>query len=367
MPLYIRKSIAIGPLRINFSKSGIGLSVGVRGFRIGTGPRGHYVHMGMGGVYYRQTLGRRQRRLARSATPQGPSQQEMVWPLPRESPAMTTVQPKSREYETTAASALKDSDAQQLLVQINRRRRRLAWFPLMCVIGIVAVALAVGLGMSLFTGGFTAVAAFLLGAVAWHYDRMRRITFIHYDLEEPKAKAFGQVVEVFKQLQLTARIWNASQVMEAKQGSWTIKTLVQFRRVHLALGQPPYIRTNMDVPILPAGRQVLVLLPDRMLVSDRWQTGAVSYEALRVVCADAFYALKNNHLPADAELVPDASPLTAPKGSVVCVFGELQFSSESGLNELFVFSHRKLSRQFALALKQYVEPETLMGQVPTVG
>ncbi len=33
----LRRSLNLGPLRLNMSKSGIGYSVGVRGFRIGSG------------------------------------------------------------------------------------------------------------------------------------------------------------------------------------------------------------------------------------------------------------------------------------------------------------------------------------------
>jgi hypothetical protein len=53
---YARKSLSAGPFRFNLSTSGVGVSVGVPGFRVGTGPRGNYVHMGRGGVYYRATL-----------------------------------------------------------------------------------------------------------------------------------------------------------------------------------------------------------------------------------------------------------------------------------------------------------------------
>ena len=56
MGVYLRKSVSVGPLRFNFSTSGIGVSAGIPGFRVGTGPRGHYIHMGAGGVYYRATL-----------------------------------------------------------------------------------------------------------------------------------------------------------------------------------------------------------------------------------------------------------------------------------------------------------------------
>jgi len=56
MPFYIRKSISLGPVRFNLSKSGLGVSLGVKGLRVGTGPRGKYLHMGRGGLYYRTSL-----------------------------------------------------------------------------------------------------------------------------------------------------------------------------------------------------------------------------------------------------------------------------------------------------------------------
>ena len=60
MGWYLRKSLGFGPLRINLSKSGLGGSVGVKGLRVGSGPRGPYFHAGRGGLYYRTSLkGRR--------------------------------------------------------------------------------------------------------------------------------------------------------------------------------------------------------------------------------------------------------------------------------------------------------------------
>jgi len=40
MGFFFRRSISFGPFRINFSKSGIGASVGVRGFRTGVSSTG---------------------------------------------------------------------------------------------------------------------------------------------------------------------------------------------------------------------------------------------------------------------------------------------------------------------------------------
>lgn len=57
MGFYLRKAFRAGPIRFNLSKSGIGLSAGVTGARIGLSSRGQtYVHGGRGGIYYRKTL-----------------------------------------------------------------------------------------------------------------------------------------------------------------------------------------------------------------------------------------------------------------------------------------------------------------------
>jgi hypothetical protein len=40
MGFYYRKSVNLGPFRVNLSKSGVGYSVGGRGFRVGTTARG---------------------------------------------------------------------------------------------------------------------------------------------------------------------------------------------------------------------------------------------------------------------------------------------------------------------------------------
>lgn len=57
MGWFFRRSAKLGPFRLNFSKSGIGVSAGVKGARVSTGPRGTYVNLGKNGVYYRQKVG----------------------------------------------------------------------------------------------------------------------------------------------------------------------------------------------------------------------------------------------------------------------------------------------------------------------
>ena len=74
MAFYLRKSFKAGPLRLNLSKSGLGLSGGVTGARVGVNSRGLYLHGGRHGLYYRKYAKKGKRRrgqpsgLKRSAT-----------------------------------------------------------------------------------------------------------------------------------------------------------------------------------------------------------------------------------------------------------------------------------------------------------
>lgn len=57
MTWFLRKSIRVGPLRLNLSKRGVGASIGVKGLRTGIDATGKpYVAGGRGGIYFRERI-----------------------------------------------------------------------------------------------------------------------------------------------------------------------------------------------------------------------------------------------------------------------------------------------------------------------
>src|SRR2546427_592132 len=108
MGLTFFRSVRFGPLRFNFSTSGIGVSAGIPGLRIGTGPRGAYVSAGSHGFRYRASLNSRlPGALARTKDPSLPvatSANDVVG---------TTV------YETRDVMQLTDATATDLLNVLN--------------------------------------------------------------------------------------------------------------------------------------------------------------------------------------------------------------------------------------------------------
>ncbi len=93
MGFYLRKSVSAGPFRFNLSSSGLGVSAGVKGLTVGTGPRATYVHMGAHGLYYRTSLSDPRR--PGSAAP-------VAWPSMQVVHELPEVTVTSRRYADTS-------------------------------------------------------------------------------------------------------------------------------------------------------------------------------------------------------------------------------------------------------------------------
>ncbi len=64
MGFYFSKSFRFGPLRLNLSRAGFGVSIGVRGFRIGLNRFGIYLSISKGVLRYRTYLSGRKERVS---------------------------------------------------------------------------------------------------------------------------------------------------------------------------------------------------------------------------------------------------------------------------------------------------------------
>ena len=74
----IRKSFKAGPVRLNLSKSGLGLSAGVKGARLGvTGDGQAYSHVGRHGLYSRDYYGGGKSRSGASRTSRSPAGRQL--------------------------------------------------------------------------------------------------------------------------------------------------------------------------------------------------------------------------------------------------------------------------------------------------
>ncbi len=352
MGFYLRKAFGFGPFRLNLSRSGLGVSFGVKGARIGVGPRGSYIHAGRGGIYYRQSL--------------NPGA-----PRPRSLPAPVPASESLSEVESVAASELVDSSADTLLKELNRVQSRVQTLPIalvLIVLGLLALMATLGSNESvdpLVRVSVVVLACFggIAGVLyARHIDVTNGTAVMYFDLADGMDHRFAGFLQKFSTFSQCAKIWHIQARGTTKdwKRSAGANTLVDRREVTVSLSVPPRVQANIDVPVLSAGRQTLYFFPDRLLVYEKAGVGAVRYSDLLSAIGTVAFR-EEQALPSDARTVGTTWRYVNKNGGPdrrfsnnreipILEYGQIQLSSKSGLNEMFQTSQSGAARVLAEAL-----------------
>jgi len=293
MGFYIRKSVSAGPFRFNLSKSGLGISVGVKGFRLGTGPRGNYVHMGRGGLYYRASLG-------------GGHSRSNAQPVRRPPPPepQTYHQASLQDVESGNLMEMVPSNGSAVLEQINEKMALHRVWPWVLVLGLlITLFLASQPQTENLTVGcfFAAIAA---AAVASYMDHQRKTVVILYDLEEGSLQAFEALANALDRVSRVQRIWNIEK--SGRTSDWKRNAgagvLIDRKTVQLGYRLPAVVKTNVSVPSITGGRQAIYFFPDVVLVMEGQRAGAITYNQFNVQWHDTVF-IESDGVPNDAQVV----------------------------------------------------------------
>lgn len=356
MPFYFSKSVSAGPFRFNFSKGGVGASVGIKGLRIGTGPRGHYVHAGRGGFHYRATIGRPGERRTAPAVPAPAQQRDPA--VVHSDPGVTMI-----EVESGDVLAMRDESFGDLLDEINAKRGQAS---MAAVLGWSFAATGI---LAAFVLGPPGLLASLLGVVGWAFgrwlDSYRRTCVLFYDLEPDVMRAYEEAVRGFDGLMGCAMKWHvaaggAVQDLTTWKRNAGASHLVEKKPTTLEFKLPPAVSSNITPPALHVGRQVIYFFPDVALMDDGRSVGAIPYSKLRMVWQDSNF-IEEGRVPSDAQVIrhtwkhpnKDGGPDRRFRDNhqiPVCRYEAMHLSSASGVNELLEFSRVGMSAPFAQAL-----------------
>ncbi len=343
MGFYIRKSISLGPFRFNLSKSGIGVSAGIKGLRFGTGPKGNYVHMGRGGIYFRQTL----TPSGKQNLPRIPDNQNRTSP-PQNSlsiPHDPTVG-EFKEIDSTSVFQMTSSSSEKLLKEINEKHQKPRAVPIVAIfVGCLVMLLwyAKIPSWALALSVFIAVVGILLAH--WR-DQINKNVVIFYEFDSELEKAYQSLLDAFANITKCQRIKHvegAAEVLDKKYHAGANK-LVSIKSITLQSGDLPFLKTNIPVPLIPAGRQKLAFLPDRLLVVESGGVGAVEYANLKfTISAENF--IEEDGVPSDSVVVGHTWKYVNKKGGPdkrfkdnrelpIVRYEQIAFSSDTGLNEV---------------------------------
>jgi hypothetical protein len=338
--LFFRKSVNLGPLRLNFSKSGIGTSVGVKGARVSFTPRGTYINMGAHGIYYRKRLD----------------------PPPPESSAyrQEDVRHESHtrvqrgEIWTADAGQLVDSSSKEMLSEINRNAARLAYAPFVWIFGLIATVGMIALLQSqlgeraeIFSlcVGIVGVASTVVAAIPTAArDSLQRTTPLFYELDELAEQRFDQLQHSCRSLGQSQRVWR----VQSSEPNWDWKrnagasSLVTRQVVTVGPMRPPYLATNVEIWGIDCGQIKLLFFPNWVFVLQGRIYGAVAYESLTIECAETRF-VEDREVPRDSTIVGhtwqyvrrDGGPdgrFSNNRQLPVALYAFLRLSSPLGLN-----------------------------------
>ena len=352
MGLYIRKSISVGPFQFNLSKSGLGVSAGIKGLRVGTGPRGNYVRLGAKGIYYRTTI------------PKNSNHQYNKVDLDQfdaDVPLSSTYEPL-REIESADVTQIVDSSSVELLNELNNKRKKSSSWPFV-------LALFFGLAYIAYNVQFPQWAvAIILGVgcvLTWvtHIrDILAKTTVLFYDFEPKMESVYAQLLESAEQLAKCSKVWHiaaSGRVIDRKYHAGA-SDLIERKGTTIRVTEPLYLQTNIQTVAIEVGRQTLHFFPDRVLIYDVTGIGAVSYKELSITVNDQRF-IEDESVPNDAKVVDKTWKYVNKSGGPdrrfkdnyeipICLYQDMLLFSQSGLNERIQLSSCGPANDFKSAL-----------------
>lgn len=350
MGFYLRKSFSFGPLRLNLSRSGLGASVGIKGARVGLGPRGSYVHAGREGLYYRRNLN------ARESNQFAP---------PARKKSSSDLQPSLQAIDSSDIGQMTPSSGASLIQVLNQARKYTNKLPVTLVVCLIPYFFLVAQRAHWWT--YTALSFAVLPFILWvrHIDVTRGTAVIDYELDQSSNEPFQKLVCGFHELLKSKKTWHisASGALQNWKTSGGATQALKRSNIRPSVELPKWIVCNIEIPNMSAGEQHLLFFPEALFVADGKQIGAISYEDLQATLETTKF-LEEENVPSDARIIGETWKYVNKQGGPdrrfkdnhtipVVEYGQLHLTSSSGLNELFQCSNPTCLMAFGDSLEKF--------------
>lgn len=317
MGFYFRKSLKFGPFRVNFSKSGIGLSAGVKGARISKGPRGTFIHMGSNGIYYRKSITNKNSQ--NTDISQGSSKNIEIPNI------------KLDELGTKDIVSLVDSSFEEEFKIIQEKYSRI-----------------------------------LFG------DKK---IYLFYEIDEEQEKKIEKFYSIINSLRFSGKFWYLSaqsltSTVDEKKfygGADVLNKSIPLYSILIHMGKPRRFITNVKALVIPVLTKKIYFFPDRLFITEGRKIGTVNYKDLIVEYGKAPTVMPQKEIPIGTEIIghvwryanKDGSPDKRYSSSnyqlPIANLSQLNLKSESGLNECFQFAKVDIAENFAKALNELAQ------------
>lgn len=334
MGFRFRKSINLGGgMRINLSKSGVGYSFGVKGFRVtkkaNGGTRTTVSIPGSGLSYVHESSGGKQNSRRSSGSPT---------PNTFHSDVNNTYD--TQEIKNANATMLVSEGLEDMLAAATKSLRLYSW----ASIGFW-VTLVLGFGFPPFL--LATVALFICAL----YIRKNGVIDLDYSFEDNQAAEVLERMKPLTNIAKSKKLWYISQtskVIDKKYAAGASNTIKR-NKCKVSTSVPFPFKTNTETISFILGKESLLFLPDKLFVIQGTKVGVLSYsDVVTRVHGQRF--IESETVPKDAQIVDYTWQYVNKSGGPdkrfqnnrklpVCLYGELEVRSNSGLNTDIMFSN----------------------------
>jgi len=350
MGFRFRRALQIVPgVRLNLSRSGASVSLGARGLHYTIGARGTRASVGIPGSGLSWTS--YQPFSSRSAVPASPASQNYTNEPPVDAGS-------TRSFESAGIEQLVAGSTNELAPILDAARKQFPSHLLVLAAAGLVVALA-----SAYDLPPLAVGALVFGIIAWPMmfvlDRRRRTTTLEYNLEDDQNRKFANLVQAFNSLASCHRVWRVP--LERDEGDWKrhagASVTLERSPISLRMGLPTLVKSNLKFPSFELGKETIYFAPDSILIVARNSVAAIRYEDCEILAHTTRF-VESDDAPSDTQIVGESWQFVNKKGDPdrrfnnnrmlpICLYGELDLKSASGLNARLLCSRPNAATEFA--------------------
>lgn len=355
MSWYLRKGFNFGPFRINYSKHGVGTSFGIPGLRLGIDAEGRtYVHAGRHGLYYKKYLGGKKKSPKTSSSADihtEPESTEAETP-----PTYDTPMPPPRDPVPVNSAVKVRTEAYDLAEHLQESKHALRKDVIAALIAaVLIVVLAYGAHVPGYILALVFVPCLLTVITLYRKEIASRSYVLHYTLDREEEEIWNKITASLKPISSCWKLWSLDTLAgltDELGSSVTPRSEVNVLRNT----PPPWVVTNVQVPVISLRGQNLYFLPDGILIETDERYAMVGYRELSYTCGTKRFL--EREAPSDAKVLETTWLHTNKDGSRdkrysynpsfnICEYGTLHITKDSKTVLRLLLSRRDGAQELA--------------------
>ncbi len=327
-----RRSINLGGgFRVNISKSGIGYSWGTKGYRVTKTAKGTTrttASIPGTGISFVNETGKRKRN---GSTPVNPQ------PV---NPAIDNNHYDTEEIVNSVATDMVSEGLKEILSAVRRT--------------IKANKIAnVAMWLFLFLGFANPVFIFfwLASSALKIYAKTNGRISLEYVIDADQKEAVDQIMNPMLKVAESEQVWRIMQSSKVVNKKYSGGASTTVNRIPCKVTKtPPFpFKANVPAASFMAGKETLIFLPDKLFIMQKNKVGALSYSDI-LSSAHTTRFQESGKVPKDTQVIGHTWKYINKSGGPdkrfkdnrqipICLYGELELKSTSGLNTVIMFSN----------------------------